>query len=179
MIATLSIPVTMNTRSVALWGFVGAVAGLALLIGGTYGVQSLLVLKKQRDEARKLYEPIEALANIKSGDIVKNKDINVPVMFQQVKTNNLAVVAFDHCILRGPCVVMFDGSCEWHGCDMASNADLGTTLIKREVGMKYSSGVGEFIHCKFNFCDFDNISFLLYEQQIKSFQSKVVQLKRK
>jgi hypothetical protein len=135
-----------------------------------------LVFKKQRDEARKLYEqlyePIKELANIKSGDTITGKDINVPVMFQQLKTNHLDVVTFEHCVLRGPCVITTEGHCEFHGCDMASNVDLGTTLIRREVGMKYS-GVGIFVHCKFNFCNFDNISFLLYEQEITSFLSKV------
>jgi len=179
VVATLFIPPTMDFRLATFWGFVGAIAGLALLVGGTFGVQAILVFKKQRDEVRKLYEPIKELANIKSGDTINGKDINVPTMLQQLKTNHLAVVTFDHCTLRGPCVVMFEGDCELHGCDMASNVDLGTTLIKREVGMKYSSGVAVFIHCKFNFCNFDNISFLLHEQEIKSFQSKVTQLKRK
>lgn len=173
VIVTLFIPPTMDFRLATFWGFVGGVAGLALLVGGTFGVQAILIFKKQRDEVRKLYEPIKELATIKSGDTIKGKDINVSLMFQQLKTDRLAVVTFDHCILRGPCVIVPEGDCEFHACDVASNVDLGTTLIKREVGPKYF-GVGIFIHCKFNFCNFDNISFLLYQEEIKNWLSKVV-----
>lgn len=176
VIATLFTSPTIDPKLATLFGSIGGVAGLALLVAGTFAVQSILVLRKQRDEARKLCEPIVELANIKSGDTIQRKNINVSLMFQQQKRNSLTVVTFEHCVLKGPCVITFEGNYELHSCNMAG-VESGATLIKREVGMKYS-GVGIFVHCKFNFCDFDNISFLLHEQEIKNFQSKVVQLKR-
>lgn len=172
MIATLFIPPTMDFRLAALWGFISGVAGLALLVGGTYGIQSILVFKKQRDEARKLYEPIKELANIKSGDTIKGKDINVSLMFEQLKSDHLANVTFEHCVLRGPCTVIPKGNCNFLACNFGSN--FAATLIKCEIGKRYF-GVGVFVHCKFNFCEFANLSFLLSEEQIEQYLSKVVQ----
>ena len=96
----------------------------------------------------------------------------MPWMFQQLKANHLDVVTFDHCILRGPCLIVPEGRCEFYRCDMASNADSGATLIKREIGLKYY-GVATFVHCTFSYCNFDNVSFLLYEREIESFLSRV------
>jgi hypothetical protein len=120
MITALFIPATMNIKLAALLGFIGGLAGLALLVGGTYGVQAILVFKKQRDEVRKLYEPIKELANIKPGDTIKGKDINVSLMFRKLNSNPtreaerhniLDNVTFDYCNLHGPCLITFEG--EW------------------------------------------------------------------
>ena len=170
MIATLFIPPTIDFRLAALRGFISGAGGLALLVGGTYVIQSILVFKRQRDEARELYEPIKELANIKSGDTLKGKDINVSLMFQQLKSDHLAVVTFEHCVFRGPCIVAFEGSKNFHACNFGSN--FANKLIKYEVGKRYF-GVGVFIHCEFKFCEFVNISFLLSEEETKLFLSKV------
>ena len=127
---------------------------------------------RQRDEARKLYEPIKELANIKPGDTIKEKVINVSLMFEQLKSDYLTNVTFEHCVLRGPCTVVLKNT-NVHGCDFGINFD--GKLIKGEKGKRYS-GVGEFVHCTFNFCEFVNISFLLLEEEIKRFLSTTVQV---
>jgi hypothetical protein len=172
VVATLFIPGTMNIRLAALLGFVGGVAGLALLIGGTYGLQSILVLRKQRDEARKLYEPIKELANIKAGDTIKDKNINVSLMFQQLKTDRLANLTFDHCIFRGPCIIGFEGNNKFYASNFGGK--FVDRLIKCEQGKRYF-GIAVFLHCEFNFCEFVDTSFLMPEGEIKLFLSKVVQ----
>jgi len=172
VMVTLFIPPTMDFRLAALWGLMGGFAGLAVLVGGTCGIQSILVFKKQRDEARELYEPIKELANIKSGDTIKEKDINVSLMFEQLKSKHLANVTFEHCVLRGPCTIALKNN-NFHGCDFGSN--FADRLIKGETGKQYF-GMGVFVHCKFNFCEFANISFLLLEEEIKRFLSKVVKV---
>lgn len=173
VLATLFIPPTMDFRLAAFWGFISGLVGLALLVGGTYGIQSILVLKKQHDEARKLYEPIKELANIKPGDTIKGKSINVSLMFEQLKSDHLVNVTFEHCILRGPCIVGFEGSRNFHACDFGSK--FADRLIKCEINKRYF-GVAVFVHCTFNFCEFVDISFLMLEEEIKLFLSKVAQL---
>jgi len=173
VLATLFIPSTMDFRLAALLGFWGGIAGVAILVGGTYAIQSILVLKKQRDEARKLYEPIKELATIKSEDTIKGKDINVSLMFQQLKSDHIVNVTFDHCILRGPCIVGFEGSRDFHACDFGMK--FADRLIKCEKNKRYF-GVAAFVHCKFNFCEFVDISFLMLEEEINLFLSKVTQL---
>lgn len=172
VLATLLIPVTTNIRLAALLGFVGGLAGLALLIGGTYGVQSILVLKKQRDEARKLYEPIKELANIKAGDTIKDKNINVSLMFQQLRTDHLINVTFDHCVFRGPCIIGFEGNNRFYASNFGGK--FADRLIKCEKDKRYF-GIAVFLHCEFNFCEFVDTSFLMPEEGIQSFLSKVVQ----
>jgi hypothetical protein len=65
VLATYFIPPTMDIKLVALYGFIGGIAGLLLLVIGTYGVQCILIIKKQRDDARseilKLKENYEKL----------------------------------------------------------------------------------------------------------------------
>jgi len=173
VVATLFIPATMNFRLATLWGFIGGLVGLAILVGCICGIQSILVFKKQRDEVRKLYGPMKELANIKSGDTIKEKEINVSLMFEELKSNHLANVTFEHCVLRGPCIIMLEGNCEFHKCNLASG--VGATLFERKIGTKYY-GVGVFVHCKFNLCNFDNLSFLLYEKQRDKFLSEVVKI---
>lgn len=172
VIATLFIPPIMDSKSAALWGFIWGIVGLALLIGGTYGIQSILVFRKQRDEARELYEPIKELANIKLGDTIKGKDINVSLMFEQLKSDHLSVVTFEHCLLKGPCTITFKGDSKFHACNFGGHFD--NKLIQTEKRKRYF-GVGVFTHCTFNFCEFANLSFLMHEKSIKEFLSEVVQ----
>lgn len=172
MLATSFIAFTANTKSAALLGLVGGVAGLALLIGGTYGVQSVLVLRKQRDEARRLYEPIKELANIKAGDTIKDKNINVSVMFQQLRTDRLVNVTFDHCVFTGPCIIGFEGNNKFYASNFGGR--FADRLIKCDKGKRYF-GIAVFLHCQFNFCEFVNTSFLMPEEGIELFLSRVVQ----
>ena len=172
-LATLFIPSTMDFRLAAFWGLISGAVGLVLLVGGTYSIQSILVFKKQRDELRTLYEPIKELANIKSGDTIKGKDINVSLMFHQLKSDHLINVTFEHCVLRGPCIVGFEGSRNFHDCNFGNK--FTDRLIKCESGKRYF-GVAVFVHCKFNSCEFVDLSFLMLEEEIKSFLSKVVQV---
>jgi hypothetical protein len=164
------IPSTMNS---ALVGLLGGLVGLGLLLICTLVAQSILVFRKQRDEARKLYEPIGELANIKSGDTVKEKDINVSLMFQQLKTDHVINITFEHCVLRGPCIVGFQSGNSFYATDFGSR--FADRLIKCEKGKRYF-GVAAFVNCKFNFCEFVDTSFLMTEEGMKLFLSKVVQL---
>lgn len=116
---------------------------------------------------------IDELTNIKPGDVLNGKDINVSLMFQQLKSDNLAVVTFEHCVLRGPCTVILRGNYKINACDFGSN--LPSKLIKGETGSRYF-GVGVFVHCTFNFCKFDNLSFLVSEEERKKLLEKVTQV---
>lgn len=138
----------------------------------TQQMASITEIRRQCDEVSKLYEPIKELANIKSGDIIKEKDINVSLMFQQLKTDNLFNITFDHCILRGPCTVITRGNSNFNACNFGSN--LPSRLIKCEIGKRYF-GIGVFVHCTFNFCEFVNLSFLLSEDEIKKYLEGIVQ----
>ena len=172
MLATLFIPDTMNIELATLLGFAGGAIGLALMVGGVFVGQSILVFRKQRDEARNLYEPIKELADIKTGHTINNKDINVSLMFEQLKSDHLHVVTFDHCVLRGPCMIAFEGDSKLHGCNLGDN--LPNKLIKFEEDKRYF-GVGVFTHCTFNFCKFVNLSFLMHEKLIEKTLREVVQ----
>lgn len=172
VLATLFIPSTMDFRLAALWGFVAGSIGVALLVGGTFAVQSILVFRKQRDEARKLYEPIKELANIKAGDTIKDKHINVSLMFQQLKTDRLANVTFDHCVFRGPCIIGFEGNNKFYATNFG--ARFADRLIKCEKGKRYF-GIAVFLHCDFKFCEFVETSFLMVEEEIEKFLKEVVQ----
>jgi hypothetical protein len=151
------------------WGL--AVVGFGMLCVWMSATTSAPL--RQRDEARKLYEPIKELANIKPGDTIKEKVINVSLMFEQLDSTHLANVAFERCVLKGPCLITLEGDYVLHGCDVAGA--LGTTLFEREIGTKYY-GVGVFVNCTFSFCEFANISFLLPEGEIKRFLSTTVQV---
>jgi len=174
VIVTLFIPPTMDFRLATFWGFVGGVAGLALLVGGTFGVQAILIFKKQRDEVRKLYEPIKELATIKSGDTIKGKDINVSLMFQQLNSNPtreaerhniLDNVTFAHCNLHGPCLITFEGEWEISDCGF-----FGIGKIKANIPLQQATeGLGKFVHCRFRFCNFHNMSFYLTENNMAEF----------
>ena len=172
VIATLFIPPTVDYQLATFWGLVGAGIGVALLIGGTYAVQSILVLRKQRDEARELYGPIKELANIKAGDTIKDKHINVSLMFQQLRTDCLANVTFDHCVFRGPCIIGFEGNNKFYATNFG--AKFADRLIKCEKGKRYF-GIAVFLHCDFKFCEFVETSFLMIEEEIEKFLREVVQ----
>ncbi len=79
VLAAWLIPPTMDFKLAALYGFLGGIAGLLLLMVGTYVIQLVLALKKQRDEARdevvrcnqqleKFKEVSEAKLEIKVGE---------------------------------------------------------------------------------------------------------------
>ena len=173
MLGTVFIPANVNIKVAALYGFSGGVLGLILLFVAVYVIHLILALKRQRDEIRKLWQPIEELAQIKPGDVIKGKDINVSLMFQQLKSDNLVNVTFEHCTLRGPCTVVIEGNCNFNSCNFGSN--FPSKLIRGETGKRYF-GIGVFVHSTFNFCEFANLSFLLSEDQIKKLLEKVVQM---
>ena len=129
---------------------------------------------RQRNEAQELYKPIEELANIKSGDIVKGRDINVSLMFQKLNSNPtreaerhniLDNVTFDHCNLHGPCLITFEG--EW---GISACGFFGIGKIKANVPLQQATeGLGKFVHCRFRFCNFHNMSFYLIEKDMAEF----------
>ena len=174
MLATLFIPTNVSIRVAALYGFFGGVLGLLLLLAIVYITHLILAFKKQRDETRTLYRPIEELAHIKPGDVVRKKDINVSLMFQQLRSDTLSNVTFEHCVLRGPCTIAIKGN-EFNSCNHTGRGNFSDRLIKAEVTRPYG-GIGLFVHCKFNFCEFANLSFLLPEDAMKEFLDKVVQI---
>ena len=103
---------------------------------------------------------LDELANIKEGDVVRGKDINVSLLFQKLQNIFLANVTFKNCKLRGPCVVVVKGNIELDGCGFRGGAHLEESLIEAQNNRKYS-GVGAFVHCKFQYCTFENIAWLI------------------
>lgn len=67
VMATLFIPATMNYTIAALFGFIGGVIGLLLMVGIVYVINIILVFKKQRDEVdSKLDNTLEEKNTIKT-----------------------------------------------------------------------------------------------------------------
>jgi hypothetical protein len=158
----------------------GIGAGMGIIIGFVIVFVSIFAWNlfrapyRQRDEVSRLYEPIAELATIKPGDVINGKDINVPLMFQQLKSDSLSNVKFEHCVLRGPCTIGFMGNPIFDSCNFTGRGKLSDRLIKAEPTRLYG-GIGLFVHCKFEFCEFANLSLLLPEDIIKKFLKKVVE----
>jgi biopolymer transport protein ExbD len=115
-------------------------------------------LDKQLNEAVKLYKPIEELADIKRGDTVKGKEINISLMFQKLNTFVLSNVTFDHCVLKGPCMIALLGNCEVSGSNLGKGR-LEDMLIRADPNRRYI-GVCGFANCKILYCTFENIGIL-------------------
>ncbi len=120
----------------------------------------------------------DELAKIKDGDVIKNKTINISLLFQNLKKNFVSNVTFERCILRGPCVVTFKGDNKLHGCGF-----LGTTRLEAKLLMKPNDdksytvvGIGEFVHCKFQYCTFKNVAFYVTGKEYDNLLSKIVQV---
>ena len=116
---------------------------------------------------------IDQLANIKSGDTVKNKDISVSSLFGKSQGNFLGNVTFRNCKLSGPCLVMLRGHNKMVRCQiLRASGDLSEYLIEAQGNRKYS-GVGAFVHCEFQYCTFENIAWLLPKKLCDKFLNDI------
>jgi hypothetical protein len=153
---------------------------IALVVGGAilFLAVSFLAFHRVRMERDKEKEQIEQLKQIKDGDVISRKDINVSLMFQQLNSNPtreaerhniLDNVTFDHCNLYGPCLITFEGEWEISDCSF-----FGIGKIKANIPLQQATeGLGKFVHCRFRFCDFHNMSFYLTEKDMDEF-SKIL-----
>lgn len=149
---------------------------IALVVGGAilFLVVSFLAFLRVRMERDKEKEQIEQLKQIKDGDVISGKDINVSLMFQQLNSNPtreaerhniLDNVTFDHCNLHGPCLITFEGEWEISDCGF-----FGIGKIKANIPLQQATeGLGKFVHCRFRFCNFHNTSFYLTEKDMAEF----------
>lgn len=117
----------------------------------------------------------DQLANIKEGDVVRDKDINVSLLFQKKKSYFLSNVIFIKCKLRGPCLVVVKGNNEFSSCGFLGASSLSESLIEAQENRKYS-GVGVFVHCKFQYCTFENIAWLASKEWCDKMLSQIVQV---
>lgn len=130
-------------------------------------------VRVERDEAR-----YKEFANMKSGDVIKGKDINVSLMFQRFNSsvlrkseerNILDNVTFDHCELRGPCLVTLMG--EWYISDCKF---FGKGILLANIPLEQAKeGLGKFIHCRFTSCSFHNMCFYLSGKDYQEFDKIV------
>ena len=98
VLATLVIPATMNITLAALYGFIGGMVGLLLMISITYATQCVLVVKKQRNDAtnkvNELTQEVEKLTkNIEKLNEEHSKHIdeilmNDPIVLDAQKTHH-------------------------------------------------------------------------------------------
>lgn len=117
---------------------------------------------------------IEGMREIKAGDIVSRQDVNVSLMFQSFRRGIVANVSFERCTLKGPCTVGLLGSVELDGCTFAGGETLEQHLIEASPERKYA-GIGAFLHCKFQYCTFDNILFLVEKPVADKMRATIVQ----
>ena len=107
---------------------------------------------------------IDDLAKIKSGDIVKNKTINVSLLFENRERNIVDGVTFNRCTLKGPCLVIIKGETRLSYCGLWGRG-IAKYLMKAEKGRRYD-GIGVFVNCSFEHCRLENIAWLLPNDRI-------------
>ncbi len=102
----------------------------------------------------------DRLANIKSGDVVKNKDLNLSLLVQPRKKLALANITFERCKFYGPCTVGILGNIELIGCGFFSGRKLDDMIIEVKEARDFA-GIAAFVYCKFHYCEFYDISWLV------------------
>lgn len=112
---------------------------------------------------------LDQLDNIKQGDTVKNRDINVSALFEKRERNILDNVTFNRCTLKGPCLVAVKGETNLIRCGFWGG-DLSEHLILADKNRKYD-GIGVFVHCNFEYCRFENIAWLLPSNLYQKFSN--------
>ena len=164
-------------RSVkAIWGWVDVVILLLVLVGVLAAglrisnmawlattvlpsVIAILVLiaaiRLQRRMAR-----MQGPLGVKAGDTVKGKDFNLSLFLQDQRNHRIANVTFDRCILRGPCLVAVLGSIELVGSGFRGGQQPDDLIIE-VTETRRMAGIATLVHCKFNYCEFHSISWML------------------
>ena len=113
-------------------------------------------------------DAIDDLAKIKTGDTVRNKVINVSLLFENRELCMVDNVTFIKCIFKGPCLVAMKGQNGVSRCSYWGSEDYSEHLILSDENRKYN-GIGIFIHCNFEFCRFENIAWLLNQKMYDKF----------
>lgn len=116
---------------------------------------------------RKLSD-IEQLSNIKPGDVIENKEINISFLLERREGCFVDSVTFQKCTLRGPCLVTLKGENEFSYCSLWGSKDHSEHLILADESRKYN-GIGAFVNCNFKYCRFENIAWLLNQKQYDKF----------
>ncbi len=112
---------------------------------------------------------IDDLAKIKSGDIMENKTINVSLLFENRELYMVDNVTFIKCTFKGPCLIALKGNNDFSRSSMWGSQDYSEHLILADETRKYN-GAGMFMDCSFKYCKFENIAWLLNQQQYAEFQ---------
>ena len=111
---------------------------------------------------------IDDLARIKPGDIIKNKTINVSVLFEIRELHMVDNVTFHRCILKGPCLVALKGQNNFNHTSFWGSENHSEHLILADETRLYN-GIGLFMHCNFEYCRFENIAWLLNQNNYDIF----------
>lgn len=129
-------------------------------------------LKNKYEALYKLYEPIRELESIKEGDVIRYKEINVSLMFQKLNVFVLTNVTFDHCIFKGPCMIVLLDNVNFQGNDFGK-AKLEDILILADNNRRYV-GVCGFAHCAIMYCAFENVGILADDKTMKQFKQETI-----
>jgi hypothetical protein len=111
---------------------------------------------------------INDLAKIKPGDAIENRIINIALLFENRELCMVDNVTFIRCAFRGPCLVALKGHNDFSHSSMWGSQDYSEHLILADETRKYN-GAGIFMHCSFKYCKFENIAWLLNQQQYDKF----------
>ena len=128
-------------------------------------VKIITGLREKLNQAELISIPIMELRNIKRGDIIKNKEVNVSMMFQQLNTQIITDVTFDHCKLNGPAVLALVDNCLLKSNSLGK-ATLEDMIIRAETNRRYV-GICGLLNCNILYCDFDNIGLLANDDTIQ------------
>ena len=103
------------------------------------------------------------LVKIKSGDTIKNKVINASMLFENRNLYMVDNVTFSKCTLKGPCLVALKGHNNFNRSSFWGSQDYTEHLILADDTRTYN-GAGIFMHCKFEYCRFENVAWLLNQK---------------
>jgi hypothetical protein len=133
------------------------------------GIKELIDLEFTHKALVATYQPIKELAAFKSGDIVKGKQFNVSLMFNQMNTSVISNITFENCTFLGPNVISFLGSAgEITGTSFSGN--LENVVVKADAGKGYL-GMCAFLNCKIRNCKFVNVGIIgddVLKEQLKN-----------
>lgn len=98
--------------------------------------------------------------HLRPGDIIKDRDLNLSLLLQLQKDIFIKNITFEHCKFRGPCTVTVLGNIELTGCGFRSGQKIEDMIIEMNEVRQFG-GIAAFVHCKFRYCEFHDISWLV------------------
>jgi hypothetical protein len=135
-------------------------------------------LKERINLSEQITESIKELANIKPGDIIQGKTINVSLMFEQLKPTHLVLsdITFVQCTLVGPCIITLI-KCSINGGNLGVGGKLDDVVIAVPPQGRRYFGIAGFLNCHFKFCTFKDVGFLLSKGDIENLKKNTTVLK--